>query len=211
MLDIHKLRQDYQLRSLDLPDLDPDPIKQFEQWFQEALHAHVLEPNAMTLATASLQAAPSCRTMLLKAIDTGFIFFTNYESRKGRELDENPQASLGFLWKELERQVIIEGCAEKLSRQESERYFLSRPRGSQLGAWASHQSQVIPSRSALEEAFEHVNKEYEGKIIPLPPYWGGYRLLPKRFEFWQGRHNRLHDRLSYKLINQIWTIERLAP
>jgi pyridoxamine 5'-phosphate oxidase len=211
VLNIQKLRQDYTLRSLELSNLDSNPLAQFQRWFQEAQEAQVIEPNAMTLATASLQAVPSCRTVLLKGLDKGFLFFTNYESRKGRELDQNPQACLTFFWRELERQVLIEGSVVKISKQESEAYFSSRPRGNQLGAWASAQDQVISSRSFLEETYQRFEKLYEGQVIPLPPYWGGYCLIPKRFEFWQGRHNRLHDRFSYELVNHLWLIERLAP
>lgn len=209
---LHLLRKEYRLQSLDRGDLHQDPFTQFKKWLAEAKHAQVLEPNAMTLATVSASGTPSCRTVLLKGIDpNGFLFYTNYESRKGQELAENPQACLCFLWKELERQVIIGGCVEKLSFKESASYFGSRPRGSQLGAWISKQSQPISSREILEKEYVYFQQLYEGIPIPLPPYWGGYRLLPNRFEFWQGRENRLHDRFSYLLNDKGWNIERLAP
>lgn len=212
MLNINELRREYRLKSLDLSSLNTSPFLQFCLWFEEARQAQVLELNAMALATASREGRPSCRTLLLKQIDAkGFIFFTNYDSRKGQDLAGNPLACATFYWAELERQVIIEGGVEKLTPKESESYFASRPRGSQLGTWASHQDQILTSREELEEAYRHFEKMYEGKPIPKPPYWGGYRLLPERFEFWQGRTNRLHDRFRYLFINDMWQIERLAP
>ncbi len=212
MLNNNDLRKEYRLKSLDLSHLNLDPFLQFFIWFQEAQDAQVLEFNAMALATASVEGVPSCRTVLLKKIDKqGFSFFTNYESRKGKELDSNPVACATFYWRELERQVILAGAIEKLSRQESEAYFTSRPRGSQLGTWASHQDQEISSRKELEESYRHFEKMYEGQTIPTPPYWGGYLLRPKRFEFWQGRANRLHDRFCYVHLNHTWHIARLAP
>jgi pyridoxamine 5'-phosphate oxidase len=212
MLNINHLRREYRLKPLDLNHLNADPFSQFSTWFVEAEQAQVLELNAMALATVSLEGRPSCRTVLLKQMDArGFSFFTNYESRKGQELSNNPFACITFYWAVLERQIIIEGRVEKLTQKESETYFASRPRSSQLGAWASQQSQVVRSREELEEAYHHFEEVYDGKEIPLPPYWGGYRLLPTSFEFWQGRPNRMHDRFRYRLQDNIWIIERLAP
>lgn len=212
MLNIKHLRREYRLKPLGLSLLNPDPFLQFLVWFEEAQQAQLLEFNAMALATASFEGRPSCRMVLLKQMDArGFAFFTNYDSRKGQDLACNPFACATFYWAVLERQVIIEGEIEKLTRQESESYFASRPRGSQLGTWASHQDQILQSREELEEIYRHFEKMYEGKIIPIPPYWGGYRLLPNRFEFWQGRPNRLHDRFRYFLKGKGWKIERLAP
>lgn len=212
MLDIKNLRKEYRLKKLDVEDLNANPIVQFEAWFNEAHKAELIEANAMILATASASAKPSSRTVLLKGIDAkGLLFFTNYESRKAKELRENPFASVTFLWKELERQVIVEGRVEQISREESAAYFATRSRGSQLSVWTSHQGEVIPSRAVLEEAYAHVAKENEGKAVPLPPYWGGFRLLPSYFEFWQGRENRLHDRFRYELEGDVWDLKRLAP
>lgn len=212
MLNSNELRKEFQLKSLDINHLNPDPFLQFLAWFAEAQDAQILEFNAMVLATASIDGIPSCRNVLLKRVDAqGFSFFTNYESRKGKELASNPVACAAFYWRELARQVIIEGGIEKLSLQESEAYFASRPTGSQLGAWASQQDQVISSREELEENYRRFEKMYEGRTIPMPPYWGGYRLLPKRFEFWQGRANRLHDRFCYVHMDHSWQITRLAP
>ncbi len=193
-------------------DLARDPFRQFERWFQEAEAAKLLEPNAMTLATCTRDGRPSARTVLLKGMDSrGFVFFTNYESRKGRELTENPHATLVFPWLALERQVIVEGTVTKVSREESEAYFHTRPQGSQLGAWVSQQSTLVADRAALEEAFRTVEKRYAGQTIPMPPYWGGYRVAPETVEFWQGRRSRLHDRLRYRRQPDGWVIERLAP
>lgn len=212
MLNINELRKEYRLKSLDISDLNFNPFVQFSLWFQEAQEAEVVEPNAMVLATASPQGRPSCRTVLLKIINSqGLVFFTNYDSRKGKDLTSNPFACVTFYWRELERQVIIDGRVEKLSQAESESYFLSRPRGSQLGAWASHQDQVVSSREELEQNYQHFEEVYAGNIIPMPPYWGGYCLLAERFEFWQGRPNRLHDRLCYLLKDHAWQMTRLAP
>ncbi len=212
MLDVKNLRREYLLRSLNIDNLYLDPFMQFKLWFQEVQNAQVLEPNAMTLATASIQAKPSSRVVLLKGFDTqGFVFFTSYESRKAHELKDNPLASMTFLWKELERQVTIEGTVIKVSKEESQTYFHSRPRFSQLAAYASHQGHIISSRQILEEEFNRWEREYAGKEIPLPPYWGGYRLIPDRFEFWQGRLNRLHDRFQYLRKDHQWQIDRLSP
>jgi pyridoxamine 5'-phosphate oxidase len=207
------LRKDYTMSGLLEKDLARDPFRQFDKWFQEAEAAKLVEPNAMTLATASRDGRPSARTVLLKGVDgRGFVFYTNYESRKGRDLAENPRASLLLPWIGLERQVIIEGPLAKLSREESAAYFHSRPRASQLGAWVSQQSSIITGRAALEDAMKALEKKHAGAEIPLPPAWGGYRLSPESVEFWQGRRSRLHDRLRYRReAGGEWLIERLAP
>ncbi|MBC8040384.1 MAG: pyridoxamine 5'-phosphate oxidase [Opitutaceae bacterium] len=206
------LRKDYSLSGLLEKDLARDPFRQFDKWFQEAEAAKLVEPNAMTLATATKDGRPSARTVLLKGVDgRGFVFYTNYESRKGRELAENPRASLVFPWIALERQVIVEGALTKLSREESAAYFHSRPRASQLGAWVSQQSSIITGRSVLEDAMKALEKKHAGAEIPLPPAWGGYRLSPESVEFWQGRRSRLHDRLRYRREAGEWIVERLAP
>jgi pyridoxamine 5'-phosphate oxidase len=207
-----ELRKEYTLAGLTEQQVDPDPLRQFQKWFQEALAAKINEPNAMVLATVGAGGQPSTRTMLLKGADErGFSFFTNYESRKGRELAGNPNAALTFPWLELERQVGVEGAVTKLSREESESYFKLRPLGSRLGAWVSKQSGVIPGRSWLEERLEQIAVQHPGDDIPTPPYWGGYLLLPNRIEFWQGRPNRLHDRIRYTRQATTWRIERLSP
>lgn len=206
------LRKDYSLAGLAEKDLAKDPFRQFEKWFQEAQAAKVPEPNAMVLATAAKDGAPSARIVLLKGIDgRGFVFFTSYESRKGRELEANPRASLVFPWITQERQVIVEGGVARVTREESEAYFHSRPVASQLGAWASQQSTIIPGRAALEENLKAVEKKYAGAEVPVPPHWGGYRLLPQTVEFWQGRRSRLHDRLRFRRTDDGWTVERLSP
>ncbi len=206
------LRKDYSMSGLLEKDLARDPFRQFDKWFQEAEAAKLVEPNAMTLATATKDGRPSARTVLLKGVDgRGFVFYTNYESRKGRDLAENPRASLLLPWIGLERQVIIEGPLAKLSREESAAYFHSRPRASQLGAWVSQQSSIITGRSVLEDAMKALEKKHAGAEIPLPPAWGGYRLAPESVEFWQGRRSRLHDRLRYRREAGEWIVERLAP
>jgi pyridoxamine 5'-phosphate oxidase len=207
------LRQEYSLSGLLEKDLARDPFRQFDKWFQEAQAAKLLEPNAMTLATATRDGRPSSRTVLLKGVDgRGFVFYTNYESRKGRELAENPRASLLFPWVALERQVTVEGTITKVSREESAAYFHSRPRASQLGAWVSQQSSVITGRAALDDAMKILEKKHAGAEVPMPASWGGYRLSPEIVEFWQGRRSRLHDRLRYRReASGDWTIERLAP
>ena len=207
------LRKDYSLAGLLEKDLARDPFRQFDKWFQEAEAAKIPEPNAMTLATATRDGRPSARTMLLKGFDgRGFVFYTNYESRKGRELEGNPRAAIVIPWLALERQVIIEGPLTKVSREESEAYFHSRPVASQLGAWASAQSTIVAGRKALDDAFKAVEATYAGRPGPVPPYWGGFRLAPETVEFWQGRRGRLHDRLRYRRDEDGgWTVERLAP
>ena len=206
------LRKDYALAGLAEKDLAKDPFRQFEKWFQEAEASKLVEPNAMILATAGRDGRPSARTMLLKGVDgRGFVFFTNYESRKGRELDANPHATLVFPWFAFERQVIVEGTVTRVAREESEAYFHSRPLASQIGAWASAQSSILAGRKALEEAFKETEKKYSGQTVPLPPHWGGWRLAPETVEFWQGRRSRLHDRLRYRRAKDGWTVERLAP
>jgi len=213
-LSIANLRRDYSLAGLSEQDLVPDPIAQFQKWFQEAVAAEITEPNAMVLATVDTSGQPSTRVVLLKAGDArGFSFFTNYESRKSRELSGNSRASLTFPWIALERQVCITGSVSKLSREESAAYFKLRPRASRLGAWASpKQSEVIPSRVVLEERMKQLEALHPGEDVPLPPYWGGYVLAPVEIEFWQGRPSRLHDRLRYaRQVDGTWKIERLSP
>jgi pyridoxamine 5'-phosphate oxidase len=212
-MSIADLRQEYMFRGLDESDLDPDPFVQFRSWFDQAVAAQVPEPNAMTLATAGADCRPSARLVLLKGFDaSGFVFYTNYESRKARELAANPWAALVFFWPQLARQVRIEGRVEPVAPHESDAYFHSRPRGSQLGAWASHQSQVISSRAVLDQRMQELTAAYQARPVPRPPYWGGYRLAPTLVEFWQGRPNRLHDRLRYRRLEDGgWLIERLAP
>ena len=208
---IADIRQEYMRAGLNEKDADADPFKQFDRWFHDALHAELTLPNAMTLATATATGRPSARAVLLKGVDAGgFVFYTNYQSRKARELAENSYASLVFLWAELERQVRIEGAIEKVSAEESDAYFDSRPLGSRLGAWASPQSMVLPDRLTLATKVAAIVLRY-GKHPPRPPHWGGYRLLPEAIEFWQGRKNRLHDRLIYTKRARDWKIERLAP
>jgi pyridoxamine 5'-phosphate oxidase len=207
------LRRDYALAGLSEKDLVRDPFRQFEKWFAEAEAAKLPDPNAMILATAGRDGRPSARTVLLKGLDgRGFVFYTNYESRKGRELEANPRATLLFPWNALERQVIVEGSVARVAREESETYFHSRPRLSQLAAVASPQSSLVAGRSVLEDSVKTLDKKYAGQEVPLPPNWGGYRLTPETVEFWQGRRNRLHDRLRYRRSSGgDWTIERLAP
>ena len=206
------LRKDYSLSGLAEKDLARDPFRQFQKWFQEAEAAKVIEPNAMVVSTVSKAGQPSSRVILLKGVDgRGFVFYTNYESRKGREIDANPKVSLLFPWLALERQVVIEGTITKISREESEAYFHSRPHASQIGAWASQQSAIVSSRSVIEDAAKALEKKYAGQQVPLPPHWGGYRVSPESVEFWQGRRSRLHDRLRYRREKDAWVVERLSP
>jgi pyridoxamine 5'-phosphate oxidase len=212
-LNIAALRHDYVAHGLRRADLHPDPLKQFAIWFGEAAAAQIRDVNAMTLATIDANGAPAARIVLLKGIsDRGFVFFTNYLSDKGRQLDANPVASLTLFWVQLERQIRIDGAVEKTSREESEEYFHSRPLGSQLGAWASRQSETIGNRELLEAQLALVTEQYSGGPVPLPPHWGGYRVIPQRIEFWQGRTNRLHDRFRYlREEDGSWEIDRLSP
>jgi pyridoxamine 5'-phosphate oxidase len=200
-------------QALDEKEVDSSPFKQFEIWFKQAEAAVAILPNAMTLATATKDGTPSARVVLLKDFDeNGFVFYTNYESAKGKELDGNPVAALCFYWSELGRQVRITGTIARTSREESEVYFHTRPIDSQLGAWASNQSEVIAGRAVLEAKMEEMSTKYEGRVIPLPPYWGGYRVTPVVIEFWQNRSSRLHDRIRYRLVDGArWVVERLEP
>lgn len=211
--DIQNLRQDYRASTLLEQDVAANPIKQFDKWFDEALKAEIWEPNAMTLATATVNGMPSARIVLLKGFsEQGFAFYTNYLSRKGKELAKNPRAALIFNWGQLERQVRIEGTVEKLSKEQSEQYFHSRPIGSQLGALVSPQSQEIAGREELESKWQQLEAEYQDKEIPKPTFWGGYIVKPQLIEFWQGRSSRLHDRILYKNAGKNnWKIVRLAP
>lgn len=214
MTTLADLRKNYSLGSLDAADVDADPIRQFQTWFAQALDAKLPEPNAMTVATVDAAGRPAARILLIKGVDErGFVFFTNYESRKGHELTANPHAALLFHWIELERQVRIEGKVELTSDAESDAYFHSRPLGSRIGAWASEQSAVIANREALEAREREIGAQY-GDNPPRPPHWGGYRLVPQAIEFWQGRPSRLHDRIRYTRDASDgggWRIERLAP
>lgn len=211
-MNLADIRKEYTQAGLRRAELDPDPLTQFQKWFRQAEESGVLEPSCMTLATADKNGYPSARTVLLKNVDErGFAFFTNYESRKSRELAENPRAALALHWREPERQVCITGQVSKLSRAESEKYFHSRPRGSQLGAWVSRQGEVIAGRDVLEKELAMLEKKYPDEV-PLPPYWGGYMLAPDEIQFWQGRPDRLHDRFRYsRQSGGGWKIERLAP
>jgi len=209
---IADLRKEYSSETLLEKDVDANPIQQFQKWWDQALASEILEPNAMTLATSSVDGLPSARIVLIKDFDErGFVFYTNYESFKAMQLEENPKACLVFHWKELERQVRISGVVAKVSDEESEAYYHSRPIGSRIGAWTSPQSKVIPNREWLEEEFDKKKQEFSDGEVPRPPHWGGYIVKPVIIEFWQGRFSRLHDRIQYTLENGGWKIERLAP
>ena len=207
---IADLRREYARARLDEKDVSPDPLVQFARWFEEAQAAAMFEVNAMVLATATADGRPSARMVLLRGLDErGLVFFTDYRSRKGEELDANPRAALTFYWGELERQVRIEGRVARTSAEESEQYYRTRPMGSRLGAWVSHQSRPIASREVLETGLAEAERRFSDGDVALPPYWGGYRVSPESFEFWQGRENRLHDRIRYR--RKVWAIERLSP
>jgi pyridoxamine 5'-phosphate oxidase len=211
---IADIRREYARARLDEANVSRDPMVEFSRWFAQALEAQVPDPNAMTLATATPEGEPSARIVLLKGFDErGFVFFTDYRSRKGTELEANPLVAIVFYWPELDRQVRITGAVSLTSRQESEAYFKSRPLGSRLGAWVSHQSQVISGRRVLEKGLKEVEKRFPGGEVPLPPYWGGYRVVPDTIEFWQGRESRLHDRIRYVREDggKGWRVERLSP
>lgn len=211
-MNIADIRKDYKLRSLSEKDVDKNPFRQFDVWWQEAVDSQIDEVNAMTLATANTAGIPSARIVLLKGYDdNGFVFFTNYNSYKAKDISANPNACLVFFWKELERQIRITGNIEKIREKESEEYFHSRPLISRIGAWASDQSSEIDSREALEEKFKSFEQTYSNKEIPRPPHWGGYRVAPRQMEFWQGRSGRLHDRIEYTLHTGEWTFRRLSP
>ena len=211
-MSIGQRRREYQRAQLDESTVSPDPIVEFARWMEEAVKAKVDEPEAMTLATATPDGVPSARMVLLRGFDErGFVFFTDYRSQKGLELTGNPWAALVFHWSELERQVRISGPVSPTEREESEAYFSTRPRGSRIGAWASHQSQVIPSRRQLDDRVAELESKHPGEDIPLPPHWGGFRLRPTAVEFSQGRASRLHDRLRYVRDGERWRIERLSP
>lgn len=212
-MDLHDLRQEYAKEGLDIDELNPNPFQQFEKWFVQAKEGGLTDPNAMQIATVSATGKPTIRTVLLKAFDErGFVFYTNLESQKAKDIENNPYVSLIFFWKELERQVEIGGRAERISKMDSLKYFTSRPRGSQLGAWVSAQSSIISSRQILEAKLEEMKHKFSEGDIPLPDFWGGYRIVPETIEFWQGRPSRLHDRFEYRLeADKTWGIHRLAP
>lgn len=212
-MDFSRIRKEYSLRGLRHEDLHEDPFEQFAKWFKDAINANLTEPNAMSLATASTKARPSLRTVLLKGFDSrGFVFYTNYASRKAKELKANPYASLLFPWIELERQVVIIGNVQKISRTETLKYFFTRPLASKLSAWASRQSSKISSRKILEMQLAEIKNKFATGRIPLPDFWGGFRVVPQTIEFWQGRSNRMHDRFLYtKQKDGVWSIDRLSP
>ncbi len=206
------MRRDYSLKELSRSTVKRDPLAQFAIWMDEAVASDVIDPTAMTLSTADTAGRPSARVVLLKGYDArGFVFFTNYESKKGQELTANPNAALSFYWSDLERQIIIRGTTEKTSVEESQGYFATRPFESRIGAWASKQSSVLPNRQEIDLRVAEIRKKFAGQEIPCPPFWGGFRVTPNKFEFWQGRVNRLHDRICYTLDGNEWKISRLSP
>lgn len=212
-MDLSDFRKEYSAKGLHREDLGSDPIQLFQRWFQQATELHIPEPNAMTLSTLSPDGFPSQRTVLLKAFDQkGFTFFTNYQSRKAQHIQANPKVCLLFPWVTLERQIIIQGTAEKISTAESLKYFMTRPRESQIGAWVSNQSEVVTSKKILLQKFEEMKSKFQDGEIPLPSFWGGYRVVPKTIEFWQGGPGRIHDRFLFtRTTNSSWQIDRLAP
>lgn len=212
MLNLQDMRREYKQSELDESSVEGTPFKQFEKWFQDVLDAKILEPNTMILATSNSQNIPNIRAVLLKIFDErGFVFFTNYGSDKAMEIEENQNVALEFLWLDLERQVRIIGTCEKISHKESLAYFMKRSRGSQIGAWVSHQSKIISSRKLFAMSIEKMKAKFKKGDIPLPDFWGGYRVVPSKVEFWQGRESRLHDRILYTKDADIWKISRLAP
>lgn len=212
-MDLSLMREEFMRAGLHRKDLNPDPFQQFERWFKDTEEAGYRMPNTMTLATVSPEGQPSMRLVLLKFFDSrGFVFYTNYGSKKAKDIEHNPKVALHFPWHDLDRQVRITGKAERVSTAESMKYFLTRPKGSQVGAWVSNQSSVISSRQMLMSEFEKLKRKFENKEVPLPSFWGGYRVVPDSFEFWQGQESRLHDRFLYALQEDgRWKIERLAP
>ena len=212
-MDLHDIRQEYSERSIDVDSVDPNPFKQFESWFQEATSAEIIEPNAMVVATTDQGGRPTQRTVLLKYFDeSGFVFFTNFQSRKATHISGNSNVSLLFPWYALQRQVEVSGVAEKIGSTESLKYFALRPRGSQLGAWVSQQSSVVSTRSVLQNKLAELKQKFASGSVPMPPSWGGFRVKPTRIEFWQGGKNRLHDRIEYQLgSGESWQLQRLAP
>lgn len=212
-MDIQHLRKEYRSHPLTMKEMHQNPIEQLKRWMHTAINEGIVEPNAMVLATVSKEGLPSTRTVLLKQIkDEGIIFFTNYESRKGKDILENPNVSVTLYWKEIDSQITIDGTAEKISEEESDIYFASRPRDTQVGAWSSQQGRVLASRLVLVDAFDHFTSKYEDQDVPRPPYWGGYLIKPKLFVFWKGREHRLHDRFLYTRGSEgLWDIKRIAP
>ncbi len=211
-MSIADLRRDYRARALSERDAHPDPIEQFREWLDAAVRAELLDATAMTLATASSEGVPAARIVLLKDVGAeGFVFFTNYESAKAGQLEANPRACLVFFWADLDRQVRVSGTVTRVDGAQSDTYFASRPPDSQIGAWASPQSRVIPGRDVLERAIAEASARFASSVVPRPPHWGGYAVAPETIEFWQGRPNRLHDRLRYRRVGDAWAIDRLAP
>lgn len=212
MLDLQEMRRDYKQSELDISSVDKNPFVQFEKWFSEAQNAQILEPNSMILATSGSDNIPNIRAVLLKIFDeNGFVFFTNYNSDKAKEIGQNPHVALEFLWLDLERQVRVIGECKKITKSESLSYFSKRSRGSQLGAWISEQSKIIGSRKILLMQIEKMKEKFKNGKIPLPDFWGGYRVIPRKIEFWQGRENRIHDRIQYEKKDTAWELKRLAP